>query len=883
MGGGMGMMFAGMGLQMAGQQFGGAAGQVLSSAGMAANIISMVQMIPKVNMQLSTMQKKLIEPIGPLNRLNGGMLKKAENLKGLSKAFGPVLRGLSLLTRAFSPVGLAITGTILAVKGLTKLYKDHQETLRVGRLEYGMSAEAIKKAGYTMTDYNGQVKKGIEDAKALQERNKMLYESMFQAGIPIKMTIAEYKKLRAETKEKMPDLIELFNQKSNSEINTTATRLKAQFMSMGDSVETATAKVYALMSQSNKAQLAAAAIGSKGFRGIRDEVDAAVVSAGTFDDALQKGDSKAASDALLVTFEGIGNAIEANAKKNKIEFGESMDQVLKKMASTGKGQVAINQSVLAELKKQNPELAKILNSTDTATSAWAKYQLALKGVNLDLQALSGQAATSALKLQEMVTANSINTLKGTAGIKDQYDVYDGLQKRIKDLQKASKGQSVQEQIDTRKAIEGLNARIKKIKDAADAKIKALRAQSQAENDQLELQKLQLEYQEAVARGDQDAAARAQIALQQFTNQVQSKKAEESIIAKAELEIKPLQDQIDALNNKNKELADKAALAGESLSKLQEKAGALKDKLTTLEKALSSAVFNKLMMGDAYEGSAQQKADLAAVETGRRDLGMPKSVVTVTGGTHPKSTVKSKTVVLDTPGGAKDLTNQLVKEMSVQAQVVNLVGNIKAGGGAPAGGWTKDYAKTIAANTSYKMTDRGTLDDNAKRSILQANPDLVTGSYFEYGGKKYKVNSVSRINYNGQQYVQNMDVVAQKSLGGPVARGRKYMFNDRIGPAGAQQEGFLPNIGTAAMSGFIYPNMDTMPRYNIPSNTISGVGGGPNNSYNNNTYNIDIALNGTNVTADDVMRKFEEKMSALNARQGRPVAVRNTSKVYGGRV
>ena len=110
-----------------------------------------------------------------------------------------------------------------------------------------------------MTDYNGQVKKGIEDAKALQERNKMLYESMFQAGIPIKMTIAEYKKLRKETKEKMPDLIELFNQKSNSEINTTASRLKAQFMSMGDSVETATTKVYALMAQSNKAQFAAAA------------------------------------------------------------------------------------------------------------------------------------------------------------------------------------------------------------------------------------------------------------------------------------------------------------------------------------------------------------------------------------------------------------------------------------------------------------------------------------------------------------------------------------------------------------------------------------------------------------------------------------------------
>ena len=67
----------------------------------------------------------------------------------------------------------------------------------------------------------------------------------------------------------------------------------------------------------------------------------------------------------------------------------------------------------------------------------------------------------------------------------------------------------------------------------------------------------------------------------------------------------MQDQIGALNNKNKELADKAALAGESLSKLQEKAGTLKEKLDNLEKSVTNAAFNKLMykfLGLKYEGS-----------------------------------------------------------------------------------------------------------------------------------------------------------------------------------------------------------------------------------------------------------------------------------------
>jgi len=790
MGGGMAASFGGMGLMAAGSMVGGGAGQVMSSAGMAMSFMPMLQMIPKVNVQLSTMQKKLIEPIGPLNRLNAGFLDKAKNLKGLSKAFGPVLRGLSLLTRAFSPIGIALTATIFGVKKLIEIYKDQQEAQRVNRLEFGMSAETIKKAGYSMTDYGANIKKAIEDAKALQERNKMLYESMFQANIPIKMTIAEYKKLREETKKKMPDLIELFNQKGNSDVATVAARLKAQFMSLGDNVETATAKVYALMAQSNKAQLAAGAIGTKGFASIKTAVDAAVASAGSFDDAMAKGDAKAAADSLMVTFEGIGNAIKDNAKTNKLEFGDSMDQILKKMATTGKGQVAINQSVLSELKKQNPELAKILNSTDTATSAWAKYQLALQGVNLDLQTLSGEAATAALKLQSLVVANTTTTLKNTAGIKEQYTKYEGLQKRIKDLQKASQGQSAKQQIDSRKVIEGLNEQIKKIKDAADAKIKALRAQSQAENDNLELQKLQLEYQEAIARGDQDAAARSQIAIQQLTNQVQSKKAEDSIIAKAELEIKPLQDQIDKLGKKNQELADKAALAGESLSKLQGQASTLKEKLDGLEKSVSAAAFNKLLykaLGLEYTGSSQEKTDLAGVESFNTELGGPKSVEKVVP-KGAKARHRALETFSDVKGGAKDLVDSISNGLQngVNAKEVNIYTDKLAGaGGTSVGGRTKEAPLMVATNSAYALKGDGQLSDMAEKQIISSNK-LEKGQFFKYNGITYEVLKTG-------WGLGDRAAPVKRHGGGEIAAGQTYMFNDRISPLGAQPEGFYKDI------------------------------------------------------------------------------------------
>lgn len=871
---GMGTAFAGSALMMGGQSVGGTAGSIMNAAGMAMSFMPMIGTLPRVGKLLDSIPNQLIKPIGPAGRLASSFTGIASKLTGMMRIFGPVLRGVSLLARAFNPLTLGITAAIFAVKKLIDIHKEQQETQRINRLEYGLSADAIKNAGYKVADYNANIKKAIEDAKALQERNRMLYETMYQAKIPITMTIAEYKKLRQEVKQKMPDLIELFNKKSGGEARDTAINLKAQFMSLGDSVEVATAKVYALMSQSNKAQHAAAAIGSRGFATIRTAVDAAVASAGNFDRALADGDAKAASDALIVTFEGIGNAIEDNAKKNKIEFAESMDQVMAKMQKTGAGQKAMNATVLAELKKQNPEIAKILNATDTATSAWAKYQLALSGVNLDLKNLSAEAANSAVKLNALVVQNTVASLKATPGIDKQYDAYGKLQNRIKDLQKAAKGQSVQSQIDARKEIESLNKRIAKIKEAADAKIKALRAQRQAEDDNLEIQKLQLEYQQALARGDKDAAAQAQIALQQKVGEVQSRKAEENILAKAELQIKPLQDKIDALGDKNQQLADKAALAGESLGALQSQAATLKAKLDGLEKSVSAAAFNKLMykaLGLEYQGSEDQKGDTAAVEQGRRDLGMPKSVVTIKGKTHPKSTVSSKTVDLSTPGGATDLVNKVATglEKGVNANTVNIyTDKIATGGGATGAGYTKNTPYSAPTNSSYKMTDKGFLDNDAKRSILMSNPGLNAGSYFKYGNTTYKVNRVTRSNYQGTPYISDMDVVAQKHQGGPVVKGRKYLVNDRINALGAQQEGFMPSIFSPTMSGTIYPNIETMPRYNIPSNTIGGVNSGTNNSYNNNTYNIDISLNGTNVSADDIIRKFKAELALINAKEGR---------------
>ena len=85
----------------------------------------------------------------------------------------------------------------------------------------------------------------------------------------------------------------------------------------------------------------------------------------------------------------------------------------------------------------------------------------------------------------------------------------------------------------------------------------------------------------------------------------------------------------------------------------------------------------------------------------------------------------------------------------------------------------------------------------------------------------------------------------------------YLVGER-GP-----ELFVPSSG-----GQIIPNSILGPSYNIARGSSNSVPGGVNSSYNNNVYNIDIALNGTNVTADDIMRKFKSELALIGAKEGR---------------
>ena len=808
--------------------------------------------------QMDRIPAQLKQPVGPLNNLSAAASKTAGNLGGIARVFGPLLKGFSSLLRLTSPLGLGLTAIGVTVGFLIKKHKEHTEELRVNRFAFGMTADAAAKAGYKYTDYNKQIKSAIEDAKALKAQNKMIYESMTNANVPIKMTIEQYKKLKEQVKSTMGDYIKLFDQTNRKDVGQVAIQLKAQFMAAGDTAEEATAKIYALISESNKASMAGTAIGSKAFQGIQTLQQAAAQTVKTFEAALEASDTKGQAGALLSAFQAINASIDDTVSKSQkaaeqgkgsaITVGQATKDQIDSLNKSYQNQSILTQDIIDEIGKQDPELARVLNTTDTLTSAWAKYQLIVQGVNIDVSALSGTAAIAATNLSAIVT----DQVKSNKAVSAQYAAYGKLKNQIKELEKASRGQSAKQQIDSRDAIAALNKQIDKIRKAAQEKIEGIRKATEAENSQLEIQKAQLRAQQALATGNMTSYAEEQMSIEQLLNDANRKAAEEAITAKAELDIKPLQDKIDALSAKNQKLADKAALAGESLASLQKKASTLNDNLTSYTTNLSNLLFKLQTQGEQFKMTDEFKETMTALTAMGKKLGIKET---------PQSIVDA-------------ISNSL--KTGINAAEVKIYTDKITGGQTK---YTKAMPFDASGITGLKTikNDKGVtvLDNASKRKVAEAGK-LQEEDYFVWGNRYYRIkDAYTGTTASGDYYITNEDIVAgdvvKKALGGPVVAGQKYLVNDRINALGAQAEGFIPNV-----SGTVYPNAATMPKFDLPSENNYRIPNITNSPNSNNLYNIDINLNGTNVTADDVMRKFKQELALINAKEG-------TNRYIGGNV
>jgi len=782
-------------------------------------------------------------------------------------------------------VALAV-GIPALTYGINK-YKEYQENQRLTALGYGLTADAAKKAGLRYTDFNGKMKDAIANAQLMKEKNHLIYESMTQSNTPLKITIEEYKKLKETVSKTMPDYIKLVNITNSKDVGSLAVQLKAQFISAGKSAEDATKMVYALIAASNKSAMAGKAIGSQDFAGVTDAQTASVQTVKTFATSTKLSNGKAQTQAFMTALQGIDAAIldiEANAKK----MGKPVDAAAVQFEAINKGagkSVTLTKSMIDNLKNENPELAKILNTSDNIQSAWAKYKLLIGGSTADLVTLTGQAAIALQTMDAAIEKSVVSGLGASGGMLEKTNarlktLYDDKAK----YEKQAAGQSAKAQIDSKAQLKSLNDQIDKINKKAEAEKKALEDKAAAEDIVLQIQQKRLEYQNAIATGNMQAAAQAQLEVDRLQKQQQLTAGVNAIEEKRQKDVAPLQAQIDALNAAQDKLANSATLASDALNKtnkeiadLETKASLVTAAFTRLEKGLNE-------QGDAYKKTQTYKDDIAALAKAIADgkFATPgiSDTKTVYSGAYP-------TTVKKTPAEmAEEYLNSARKglEAGISANTVYLNAKAVLDADKKASG-TQYTTSELFKKQSYTLTGEGqdamydkggTIKQQVRTSLLSQNDgkNFKIGDRFTVNGHTYGVKKGSLFNNTYGMQIVEIDM-ANKADGG-IIRGPGTGTSDSIPTMLSNGEYVIKASSVKSIGVPALDNLNKMAsgglvaRYDMPRMTTGGrlkMGTGGLAQSGGSEYNINVTLNGSNLTPDDVANAIERKMRQLNAMNG----------------
>jgi TP901 family phage tail tape measure protein len=893
--GGMGMFMGGMGLQMGAGMVGGTAGSIMSNVGMAMQFMPMLGMLPK---------------------LTTGTKIFSTAIKGLGNA----VKAAALAMRAFALANPLLLAGTLAVAGAIAAFKawrkEVAETKREQTNLFGITEKGAKEAGIKYQSLTEKVKALREEQKLAADKAKAYFESYTTSGVRgLTLTIQQLKELKERVKTDMPELISTFNSIDTGKVNDLAANLKAQMIASGKSVEEATNLIYALIEASDKAGMGVGAISTKAFTGISDQGSAAAfvlqnlakniqdvsnidpsAFAANVDTAIASLDS--AVNSLVGTKDASGKVLDESAAI-AIQF--------ERMVESGVKNKQLGEETLKTLKSQRPEFANILNKSDTIGGMYAKWRLMLQGVSIDLSKISSaQAETLAAFTTALDTAGeaALKVGGGVAGLEEAAGLLKTLKEQYKNANKAANADSINAAGLSKKQIKAIQDEIKAIRERAEAKKRALRETFDKENAELELQQAKLDLQSAVARGDNEAAAAAQIRIQQIQKEASLKSAEAKIdenARKAEAKQQALLDKDQEYKDK---LAEGARAAGNRANNLGETIKTVTDlgnelarvaKLRVLSEAPGATQKQKDDFKIAFSNTLQDiakaaKSDPKVLEAYGQFLAKDDKgnfSKDAKGNYIPLSANEAKTVSMKRGGGTLNIPqgdaltqlDQLSKGMSTFAQeIIGKQGKTLSDVWAALTKGTPQKS-TITFKSDAEMKDviaknAGTgsaqyknpydkdnyLTEAARNSIIVSKKLIAGDTFTDPNGVQYNVKRGYDSKLGGPRAVR-------MAMGGYITRAasgvsgmmgsQPYLVGER-GP-----ELFVPSSG-----GQIIPNNILGAKYNIPSNTVSAINSGTNNSYNNNVYNIDIDLNGTNVTADDIMRKFKSELALINAKEGR---------------
>ena len=572
--GGMGMG-AQMGIGMAGSMGGMALMQkekVLGMSGMQAG--------------LGLMVASSILPFLPFVRMataaKAGMAAVSKGIRTIATGAATATKAVALLGRllkGFGPIGLVI-GTV--IEGLN-LYKKIQDSRQDATMGLGLTARAAEQAGIKYFNLNEEMKNTIANRKLLSAQ--AAGGQNLSAGLPgLAMDVKQMKVAKEEGK-KLKELIESINRSGGfDETLRLVNNQKAQFIAAGLSVEEANKKIYGALANSSQSGDMYKILSNSSFAGITDQATAANFAVGNLLNTLNKGSDFVdfgrelgagfeslinifglTTKALVGTEDEAGNVIDEFAAYQKVigDFNRVYGDALNK---------PIGDEAYNELSRSNRLLGEITTRADSVQGILAKWTLFSSGFAADLSKVDSALAIKLAGFTQSIVG-AMDDLGDVGGTATTYGTVETaltkLQKTINATSAASQRAANAAQRNAQEELKAIAKKIKLIDDEKNKKLEALRATQEASNYALELQKLQIEYSDAISRGDMARANQAKLDIDQLTLNRQSELAQKAVEDAANAAKAPLEKKAAGIQEKSEARSNAAALAADRTAVAQE--------------------------------------------------------------------------------------------------------------------------------------------------------------------------------------------------------------------------------------------------------------------------------------------------------------------------
>jgi len=806
------------------------------------------------------------------------------------------------IVKGFGPIGLAITAVFEGFKIWKKVQDDWQDA----RMGLSMTARAAEEAGIKYFNLQETMQGYLDKQKLLAAGAKASAgNSIGMPGLP--SSIEELKKAKEEGKG-LKDLIESLNRSgSTEETQRLVNNQKAQMVAAGMSIEEANKKIYGALANSKKASQAYKVLADVQFGSIVDKSSAAEFAVGNLVNTLNSGAGTADWGKEVGNgFEGLINVF-SNATSSlvgtKDELGNVIDEykayqivMSKSEANNPKMNDPMGKAVYDNLVNTQPLLASITNEADSIKGVLAKWKLYTSGINIDLskidstlaQKLAGFTAAIGTGISELTKAADSTTTYGRTG-----SALLKLQKIISATSAASQKAAAASQRSAQEELKVIAKKIKLIEDEKNSKLESLRATQDASNYALELQKLQIEYADAVSRGDQAGSARARLDIDQLTSNRQSELASKAIEDAANKAKAPLEKQATTIQEKSDKKAvafqnaqDNSASSSktvETLTNFQTKYNDLTTRSISADALLnekdkkveqSKITAELLALLKEVQAAGKGKGEGAAAvresfadyfDKNGKPIALESKSVSYNGRDLSTTTTPLKSAT-DVFQKDVDAVSKLATAITGNVTIKQLRDDLLVALGKPNNPNVQSPVVIAKGDKNAGQYAGGSYMQLAQLKAVGAKPIGATRANPQgtYVGSKFTANG---IDYQVTAEAGYMGFAVKKLHHGGSVIGAGNGTSDSI-PAMLSNGEYVINAKAVQNAGV--PMLDRinkmanggMVRYDIPKMSSGGrvrYNDGGLASSSSSLYNINVSLSGTNLTADDVAASIHKEM------------------------